>query len=85
LEGGGQGVFGRTGGQVDRALVLILFFCRAGRCILTPPPNHTRSQALHPSEHTELQGKLKESQDRGTIEKALNTLDKVLQAQDIQV
>ncbi len=42
-------------------------------------------QALHPSEHAELHGKLRESQDRGTIEKALDTLDKVLQAEGIQV
>ena len=42
-------------------------------------------QALHPVEHAELHGKLRESQDRGTIEKALDTLDKVLQTQGIQV
>lgn len=41
-------------------------------------------QALHPSEHAELQGKLKESQDRGTIESALDTLSTALNVRGLE-
>lgn len=41
-------------------------------------------QALHPAEHTELRGKLKESQDRGTIESALDTLSGALHANGLE-
>ena len=36
------------------------------------------AQALHPVQHSELQAKLKESQDRGTLEAALDTLSGAL-------
>ena len=41
-------------------------------------------QILHPSEHKELHGKLKESQDKGTIESALDTLSNALQGQHLE-
>ena len=41
-------------------------------------------QVLHPVEHSELHNRLKESQDRGAIESALNTLDKALQNTDLE-
>lgn len=41
-------------------------------------------QVLHPTEHQELQTKLKESQDRGTIESALDNLSRVLHARGLE-
>ena len=43
-----------------------------------------RLQILHPAEHKELHGKLKESQDRGTIESALDTLSTALQGHGLE-
>lgn len=41
-------------------------------------------QVLHPAEHSELHSKLRESQDRGTIESALDELSSVLGSQNIE-
>lgn len=41
-------------------------------------------QVLHPSEHKELHGKLKESQARGTIESALDQLSTALQEHEVE-
>ena len=41
-------------------------------------------QILHPAEHLELHGKLKESQDRGTIESALDRLSGILEENGVE-
>lgn len=44
----------------------------------------TALQVLHPSEHLELHQKLRESQNRGTIELALDSLSAVLRARGLE-
>ena len=55
---------------------------------IEPAPTHLLKQnalqSLHPAEHAELYGKLKESEDRGTIEAALETLSAAVSARGLE-